>query len=58
MNGSVSNNYVGRVEIYDSSAKKWGTICIEGFTIYSANTACKQLGCAGAESFGLAQTMG
>lgn len=58
MIGSVSNNYAGRLEIYDSSAEKWGTICFEGFTMYSANTACKQLGRARAESFGLAQMMG
>lgn len=58
MNGSASSNYAGRLEIYDSSAEKWGTICIEGFTMYSANTACKQLGFARAESFSLAQMMG
>ena len=58
MNGPVSSSYVGRLEIYDNSAEKWGTICIEGFTIYSANTACKQLGRARAESYGLAQMMG
>ena len=34
LNVSVSSNYAGRVEVYDISAAKWGTICIEGFTIY------------------------
>ena len=58
MNGDVPNNYAGRLEIYDSFAEQWGTICMAGFTIFSANTACKQLGNARAESFGVAVTMG
>ena len=58
INEFLTNNYAGRLEIYDSFAEKWGTICIAGFTIFSANTACKQLGNARAESFGVAVTMG
>ena len=58
INGAISKNIFGRLEIYDSSNDRWATICIEGFTLISANTACKQLGRAGAESFGPAETMG
>ena len=39
----------GRLEIYIPNA--WGTICIDGFTMESANTACRQLGRANAIDF-------
>ena len=55
VNGST---FSGRLEIYDSTSEEWMTICINGFTMLSANTACKQLGRAGAVSFGQAETLG
>ena len=55
INGST---FSGRLEIYDSTTEEWLTICMDKFTILSANTACKQLGRAGAVSFGLAETLG
>jgi len=56
MHGSTVSKYFGRLEIYDGN--QWGTICMVGFNITSANTACKQLGSAGAESFDLAERLG
>ena len=55
INGSTSS---GRLEIYESTTEEWLTICINGFTMLSANTACKQLGRVGAVSFGQAETLG
>ena len=40
----------GRLEIYDS-ARGWGTICSDGFTMHAANTACTQLGYSAAITF-------
>ena len=51
------SNLSGRLEIYDG-ANQWGTICMERFTMASANTSCKQLGSVGAVSFGLSETLG
>ena len=48
MDGETQSS--GRLEIYDS-ARGWGTICIEGFTIHSANTACIQLGYSATTNF-------
>ena len=53
VNGST---FSGRLEIY--STREWVTICIDGFTMLSANTTCKQLGRAGAVSFGQAEILG
>ena len=39
----------GRLEIFINNV--WGTICINDFTMESANTACKQLGRTGAVIF-------
>ena len=52
--------YSGRLEIYDSTRDElpWGTICIEKFTLESANTACRQLGYARAVQFGKADELG
>jgi len=36
------DRHIGRLEVYFRG--QWGTICIEGFTEESANTACRQLG--------------
>ena len=58
MNGSIPTQHSGRLEVYDSSINQWGTICIEGFTLSSANTTCKQLGSAGIVQFGEADTLG
>ena len=54
MNGLAQSLYFGRLEIYDADTNQWGTICDEGFTQLSADTACKQLGFAGARNFGRA----
>lgn len=32
----------GRLEIFRNSA--WGTVCIDGFDLYEADLACRQLG--------------
>ena len=58
MNGSSMSSHFGRVEIYNSVTDQWGTICIDGFTLISANTTCKQLGWAGAVLFGRSETLG
>ena len=34
------NKHSGRLEIYDRTRDEWGTICIERFTLQSADTAC------------------
>lgn len=52
------NQYAGRLEIFDASSNQWGTICGEGFTQFSANTVCKQLGSARADRFGTAVNLG
>ena len=46
------NQTSGRLEIYDRVRGEWGTICKEGFTLESANTACRQLGYERALEFG------
>ena len=46
----------GRLEIYDS-ARGWGTICSEGFTMHAANTACTQLGYSAAITFDRATSL-
>ena len=48
----------GRLEIYDRVTSQWGTICSEGFTLESANTACRQLGYARAIVFGAVDQLG
>ena len=48
----------GRLEIYDRVRDEWGTICKEGFTLESANTACRQLGYARAIAFGAVNQLG
>ena len=55
INGTGFN---GRLEIYDSIDAEWLTICMDGFTISGANTACKQLGRAGAVIFGPSEMLG
>ena len=55
VNGTGFN---GRLEIYDGNDAEWLTICMDGFTISSANTVCKQLGRAGAVTFGLSEILG
>ena len=52
------NDYSGRLEIYVEPNSQWGTICIEEFTMESANTACRQLGYARAIQFGEADRLG
>ena len=48
----------GRLEIYNKVRGEWGTICVEGFTLESANTACRQLGYARAIEFGPVHQLG
>jgi len=50
--GNFSNPVIGRLEIYINNM--WGTVCIDGFTMESANTACRQLGRARAITFMMA----
>ena len=57
MDGLVQSQIYGRLEIFDANTNQWGTICNDGFTRSSADTACKQLGHAGAERFGTAVTL-
>ena len=54
---TVISQYSGRLEMYDANSNQWGTICIEGFTMLSANTACRQLGSSGAMQFGTASQL-
>ncbi|XP_065884953.1 scavenger receptor cysteine-rich domain-containing group B protein-like isoform X2 [Dysidea avara] len=58
MDGLVQSQIYGRLEIFDANTNQWGTICNDGFALFSANTACKQLGHAGAERFGTAVDLG
>ena len=37
---------------------QWGTICIDGFTKRSADTACRQLGSFEALTYGEAERLG
>ena len=57
VNKNEISQYCGRLEIYDASSNQWATICIEGFTMLSANTACRQLGSSGAMQFGTASQL-
>ena len=57
VNMTVISQYSGRLEMYDANSNQWGTICIEGFTMLSANTACRQLGSSGAMQFGTASQL-
>jgi len=58
MNGFLHSQTSGRLEIFDANTNQWGTICDEGFTQFSADTACKQLGSERAERFGPAVNLG
>ena len=52
------NKHSGRLEIYDRTRDEWGTICIERFTLQSADTACRQLGYSRAVQYGEADQLG
>ena len=55
--GSFSDGTTsGRLEVFMNN--EWGTICIDGFTKRSADTACRQLGSFEALSFNEAETLG
>jgi len=54
--GSFADGVSGRLEIFIDN--EWGTICSDGFTERSADTACRQLGSAGALTFGEADKLG
>jgi len=58
LDGFKPHQYSGRLEVFDANSSQWGTICNEGFIQPSADTACKQLGSAGAEKFGKAIDFG
>jgi len=58
MDGFVQRENFGRLEIFDASTNQWGTICGEGFTQFSADTACRQLGSARANRFDTAVNLG
>ena len=54
--GSFSDGTSGRLEVFIDN--QWGTICIDGFTGLSADTACRQLGSVEALTFGEAERLG
>ena len=54
--GSFSDGTSGRLEVFIDN--QWGTICIDGFTELSADTACRQLGSVEALTFGEAERLG
>ena len=54
--GSFADGASGRLEVFMNN--EWGTICIDGFTKRSADTACRQLGSFEALSFNEAETLG
>ena len=54
--GSFSDGNSGRLEVFLNN--EWGTICIDGFTKRSADTACRQLGSTEALTFGEANRLG
>lgn len=54
--GSFSDGTSGRLEVFSNN--QWGTICIDGFTKLSADTACRQLGSVEALTFGEAERLG
>ncbi|XP_065883875.1 scavenger receptor cysteine-rich domain superfamily protein-like isoform X2 [Dysidea avara] len=54
--GFFADQGSGRLELFFNN--QWGTICINGFTRESANTACRQLGRSRALSFGEADELG
>ena len=56
LRGSFSDEISGRLEVYINN--EWGTVCINGFTKRSADTACRQLGSAEALTFGEAERLG
>ncbi|XP_065883870.1 scavenger receptor cysteine-rich domain superfamily protein-like isoform X6 [Dysidea avara] len=54
--GFFADQGSGRLELFFNN--QWGTICINGFTRESADTACRQLGRSRALSFGEADELG
>ena len=54
--GVFADQGSGRLELFFNN--QWGTICINGFTRESADTACVQLGRSRALSFGEADELG
>ena len=56
LSGFFADQGSGRLEIFFNN--QWGTICINGFTRESADTACRQLGRSRALSFGEADRLG
>jgi len=54
--GAFADESFGRLEVFFNN--QWGTICINGFTRESADTACVQLGRSRALSFGEADRLG
>ena len=59
VSGSSSNSSVsGRLEVYVSSTNEWGTVCLSGFALESANASCRQLGYAMSLDYGEAVTLG
>ena len=54
--GSFAERTSGRLEVFIDN--QWGTICIDGFTKRSADTACRQLGSFEALTYGEADSLG
>ena len=42
--GDSSVRGEGRVEVFPSETGEWGTVCGEGFELFSAHVICRQLG--------------